>query len=541
MSRIKTLSPEVISLIKAGEVIEGPVSVVKELTENAIDSGANTITIILENGGKDSIVVIDNGCGMNEEDLKKSTLPHSTSKTEQVEDLFNLSTLGFRGEALHSISSVSRLTITTSDGSSEGLGSEIVVSEGKELVPMRVVGRNKGTTMKVDNLFFNVLPRKKQMKSATSELNKIVSLITKFSLIYPNISFRLENNGKSYLFTKGDGDLQKVMHSVLGLKNPEHFKELSVSAEGIEVYGFITNVHGARKNKKNQVVSINSRLVNNPSIHSAIEEGVRKNIPPGVYPQYILNITVARQSIDCNVHPTKSEVRVFEEDFIEELLKTSIRELLTEERIIEVEETLEMRGELNEEPTEAISINIIGQLAKTYIIAEVNNKMFLFDQHAAHETIIYHRKLRLLEENRLHLDMEYLDKPLVISLMKNQMDFIQSNPDTLRALGIEFEEFGYNSIVIRSIPSRMTPQAVENIVLDILSGSKKSARDWLLEALASMSCKSAIKANDELELNVMEKIVKDVIELQLTNCPHGRPLYMSTAMNDIHKKFKRIL
>lgn len=540
MSKIKILSPEVIALIKAGEVIEGPVSVVKELTENAIDSGANIITVILENGGKDSIVVIDNGCGMSEEDLLLSTYPHSTSKTEIPEDLFNISTLGFRGEALWSISSVSRLTISTSNGENEGVGSEVVVSEGKYLVPIRTIGRNQGTTMKVDSLFYNVLPRKKQLKSATTELNKIVSLLSKLSLIYPSISFRLENNGKSYLSTKGDGDLERVVHAVFGMKDREHYKFLNVSSEGIEIQGYITNVHGARKNKKNQVLSINSRLVNNAMIHNAIEEGVRKNIPPGIYPQYIINIKMAQQEVDCNVHPSKLEVRVNEEEFLCDILKTTIRDLLTEERIEELEESFVMREELSEDK-EAVIINVIGQLAKTYIIAEVNSKMFLFDQHAAHETIIYQRKLRLLEQNRLHLDMEELKNPLVISLIKNQMDFIQENPDSLKALGIEFEEFGYNSIVVRSIPFRMTPEAVKMIILDILSGSKKSARDWLLDALASMSCKSAIKANDELEMNVMEKIVRDVIELQITNCPHGRPLYMSMPMNDIHRKFKRIL
>lgn len=539
--KIKRISSSLIAQIAAGEVIERPVSVVKELIENAIDSNANKISIRITEGGKKRIVVMDNGNGIPKEELFTATLPHTTSKIDTLNDLFSLSTMGFRGEALSSICTVSRLTIESSNGDEQGIGYKIVVSEGTKLVPLSMIGRPRGTTVMVDSLFYNVLPRKKQLKSDRVETSYIVDLVGKFALVYPEISFHLEQEGKEYIHTTGDGDVLKLISTVFGKENLRTFKKIAYDNGHIQLSGYITNVDGAKKTRKNQLISINNRIVKNPLLHKVVEESVRTYIPPGVFPQYILNISVPNNQIDCNAHPTKSEVRLTNEDVLLETIKEAIDSVLKDDRLdespIESHLMIEELGELEE----TINMSIIGQLKDTYILADINNKLMIIDQHAAHEAIIYHYLKETVLSKRHQMNKIEVSKSIVVELRPNQEVLFNKYQQNLFEMGFETEPFGHKSLIVRKIPEGVNEEEVKELVEEILAEEHRTEADWLKRTLVNTSCKSAIKANQKLDMFTMEHIVKELLLNQITNCPHGRPLYIVTGITDLHKRFKRIL
>lgn len=541
MSKIKRISPSLVSQIAAGEVIERPASVVKELIENAIDSNATKISVRIEEGGKKRIIVMDNGDGIAEEDLLTATMPHATSKIDSLEDLFSLKTMGFRGEALASISTVARLTLESSNGETVGVGHKIVVSEGQKLVPSSIIGRPIGTTVMVDSLFYNVLPRKKQLKTDRLETSYIIELVSKFALVYPEIAFSLQQEGKEYLRTNGDGEVLKIISEVYGKNEIKTFQKIDFQKEGLSLTGYITNVNGAKKTRKNQLISINKRIVKNPILHKMIEESVRSYIPPGIFPQYLLNIEIPYNEVDCNAHPTKSEVRLNNEDLLIEGIKEAIDEVLMEDRIEETPIDSPLMVEELGELEETQQMSVIGQLKDTYILVDINNRLMIIDQHAAHEAIIYHYLKETVLSKRHEMKQVELDNPVVFEIQTSQEVLFNKYQENLLQMGFETESFGYRSFIVRKIPEGVNPEEVRELVEEILSEDGTSSSDWLKRTLINTSCKSAIKANQKLDMHTMEYIVREMLLNQITNCPHGRPLYIATGINDLHKRFKRIL
>lgn len=541
MKKIKIIPPHLIAHIAAGEVIERPASVVKELVENAIDSNATRITIRLEEGGKKRIIVMDNGDGIPEEELLTATLPHATSKIDQLEDLFSLNTLGFRGEALSSMSTVSRLTIESSTGAVVGTGHKIVVSEGKKLSPVTLIGRPIGTTVMVDSLFYNILPRRKQLKSDRMETSYVIDLVSRFALVYPEIAFILEQNGKEYIRTTGDGNLLKIIADVFGKAGIKTFRQIDFTYEGVVFNGYITTVNGAKKTRKNQVVSINRRIVQNPALHKAIEESVRSFIPPGIFPQYIFNITLPSNRLDCNAHPTKSEVRLNGEEDVITAIQLAVQETLHEDRIVETPVEDEFMTEELGQLSETNVMQIIGQLKNTYILVDINNKLMIIDQHAAHEAIIYHYLKETVLNKRHEMEKVEMDSPVVVELSPQQEVLFAKYQEQLSEMGFETESFGYKSLIVRQIPKGVDETEVRELVDEILAQDSHSRSDWLKRTLINTSCKSAIKANQPLDTYTMEYIVREMLLNQITNCPHGRPLYIATGITELHKQFKRIL
>lgn len=541
LGKINRLSQEVISHISANEVILDPSSVVKELVENSIDSGATIISIYIENGGKDRIVVSDNGYGMAEEDIPKSLEHHSTSKISELKHLFQLNTMGFRGEALSSMATVSKVTVQSAINN-DGVGYKYVVAGGEVIDPLHPFGCPKGTLVIVDQLFFNTIPRKKQLKGVRTEAKKIIDLVGKYALIHPNISFRLEQSGKSYLTTRGGLEMIEVLPVVYGKDDLKSFKKIFYQDENITINGYITNVTGARKTRKNQTIAVNKRIIQNGSLYKAAEDSVRKYIPPGIYPQFVLDISVSPQILDCNIHPSKAEIRIINEEEIHSKLLEVVSEVLKEERVIEIHELEEVPlREALLEKEDYNSFEVIGQLKDTYILVEINNKLLIVDQHAAHESILYHYMKDDISIHNKALESIEVDTPVILNLSPFQEEMLVKHNEVLGQLGFELEDFGHGSYIVRKMPSKMKLGVVKETLEEMLSKTRLSATEWLTEALTMASCRSAIKANEKLSQETMEEIVAEMVGNMLTNCPHGRPLYISTGVTDLHKQFKRIL
>lgn len=543
VKRIKELPSLLITQIAAGEIIERPASIVKELIENAIDANADKISIRIEEGGKKKIVVIDNGDGIHSDDLIMASKRHSTSKISDMQDLVSISTLGFRGEALASMTAVSRLTIESSNGEEQGIGRKVVLTEEKVLIPPTLVGRPRGTTIMVEGLFYNIPARKKFLKTNRMETSYIVEVVSRYALLYPHIAFSLEQSGKEYIRTQGNGILDHVIAHIYGTKELQYFKPISYINGNIEITGAITSGDGAKKTRKNQIVGLNGRWIKNPSIYQKIEDGTRVYIPPGLFAQVVMNIKINPNGIDCNAHPTKAEVRIMDEDQLLNYIEESVKEALASEREDHspVEDLdfpkIEMLGALEE----AVEINIIGQLKDTYILCEINNKLMIIDQHAAHEAIIYHYLKESVLKNRGTMSKVELTKPVIISVTPQQEVLFEKHKEDLSKMGFEVELFGHRSLIVREIPNGVDPEQIEGHIQEILSDGITMYNDWLKNTLISTSCKSAIKANQPLDEHTMLYLIKELVLNQITNCPHGRPLYMTTAIQDIHKKFKRIL
>lgn len=536
---INVLNEEIIQHIAAGEVVERPYSVVKELVENAIDGKATRISVDLVDGGKESILVADNGVGMSKVDLEKSWLRHATSKITNLEDMFAVKTMGFRGEALSSIAMVSRMKITTSDNL-DGVGYQIQVSENTYLQEVESVGRAKGTTVIVDNLFYNTLPRKKHLKSNATEFGLIQQLLVKYSLIFPNISFSLIHNGKEYLSTSGRGSLLRLCYDLYNIKSEKNLIPIEFEEGSIKIDGLLSNVHASRKDKKHQTISINGRLIKNELLYRVVEEAVRKYMPPATYPQFILNIQLDSKEIDVNAHPRKETIKISIEEELASKLKEVIAFSLKEDRKEELVENTAIRESLTDTP-DVSEVKIIGQLEDTYILSQINNRLLIVDQHAAHESILFDKmKESFRETGSYNIESVALEKSIVLNLSPKETTSLIQHLDVFESLGFNFEGFGDNTFILREIPVGFNLKNLDSLIKEILSSPSK-AFEWQENLLATISCKTAIKAYEVLSEEVMLELVKEMLERQLTNCPHGRPLFISNPIYELHKQFKRIV
>lgn len=563
MGNIVLLDDLTINKIAAGEVIERPANVVKELVENSIDAGANKIVIEVKNGGKTFIKITDNGKGISQEDMPISLERHATSKIRKIEDLEKTYTMGFRGEALASISAISTLTMQ-SKTKEEFTGTKIVAKAGN-IIEAEECGMQVGTTILVENLFFNTPVRYKFLKQDATEFRYIKDWVQKVALANPNISFRLLNDGKSAFFTNGNGNILDIIYLMYGKEIKENLLEVNYESDNIKVIGVIGNTMISRDNRKEQILFLNKRNIKNNVLINSADQAFKGGVGIGKYVFYILNLDMSADFYDVNVHPTKMEVRFKDEDKIYKVLYHAIKstmlkfeflgnneneehneeyiqnelDFLTNEyenraqneigyNINNIETDKNQRFELRKrEESRIIKYKYLGILFRTFIIIEVENELFLIDQHAAHERVLY-EKIKENYKQKISQNSQMILIPEVINLTHREMDFVKNNMELFINTGFDIELFGENSIKISGIPDLEYKAKTQNIFMDILdemlTNERTSIKDVEERFIATVACKAAVKANMDLSKPEVENLIQSLLSLNNPyTCPHGRP------------------
>lgn len=659
MSDIQLLDSLTINQIAAGEVIERPSSVVKELAENAIDAGATAVTVEIRDGGLSLIRVTDNGSGMTEEDLPRAFLRHSTSKLRSADDLTHIASLGFRGEALASIASIAKVEVLTKKKKSL-LGRSYKIEGGEEL-SNRETGCPDGTTFLVEDLFFNTPVRKRFMKSASAEAGEIQSLLQALAMAHPETSFRYIANGQNRFFTVGNGALKDVIYVLFGKEYARDSKEVLLEEEGLTLHAFLGSAPLARGNRSMEFFFVNGRPIKSELLQKVLEEAYQPYLMQRQFPFAILSITLPAEEVDVNVHPRKTEIRFREEallyDRLLRLLSKSLDEqkgvrdggLITEkaenpfrpkEKYPEPFETgrslppvppadsyREMSGERESAILERLAsyggekrtlpsvhkplfgakegagrfsgesvprentfsenrapgnithestppaqgipagdfpaklpkaeqpsllteeeqkppLRLIGQVFKTYWLIEGEDVLYMMDQHAAHEKVLYERLVHY------HRSMEKCSQELLIPelmmLSQEEEETYERAKETLEALGYALEPFGDHTYRLTHIPFGL-PRTEPRILLQALLSKKgtnfspERCEEYLIE-LATMACKAAIKGNQNISFREAEVLLQDLMKLENPyHCPHGRPVLISFTKTDLERKFKRIV
>jgi len=546
---IQVLSSDLINKIAAGEVIERPASVVKELVENAIDAKATHITIEIQNAGKRLIRVSDNGVGMSKEELKLSVERHSTSKISSYDDLFNIGTLGFRGEALPSICSVAKVEIQSGareEGGETCHGMSIQI-EGGKIKKEEEVGGPKGTSITVKELFYNVPARKKFLKSNYVEMGHISTLISKLILSNSKIKVKLTSDGKQIYSSSGNGDLLDAISSIY---KSEIAKEL-IEVPGDRVYGYISKPNLSRVDRNYESIFVNGRYIRNALVSSALESAYRTLIPQGRYPIAVLFINVAGNEVDVNVHPTKREVKFLKTrevlDSVAAAAKKALSSLTIQASGVESFDRFEDRKnwqpemeqlqlgtipEVEIEITEIQPYIPIYQFKNTYIVATDGEGLVLIDQHAAHERILFDQLSNKLEA----ISKQSLLMPETLEFDHAEALVLEENLEYIKSLGFDLEVFGRDSFLLRSVPSFLGKGSARALLEDLELGKEKSRE----KVLKLMACHGAIKAGDKLSTDEINQLIRDLYKTEnpLT-CPHGRPTIIKFSEADLAKLFKR--
>jgi DNA mismatch repair protein MutL len=589
MGKIIILDENTSNRIAAGEVIERPASVVKELVENSIDAGSDNITIEIKNGGISYIRVTDNGSGISEDDIEIAFERHSTSKIRSSEDLDSICTLGFRGEALASIAAVSKVQLVTrTEGSPYGMNVEI---SGGQVVGVRQTGCPVGTSFTVRDLFFNTPARFKFLKKDSTEARYISDIVTRIALGNPQISFKLTSNGSDIIHTPGNNDLLSVIFSIYGRKTAREVCEINYTDNDIKITGFAGKPEIAWSNRSHQSIYVNGRYIKSKVAASAIDEAYKTLLLKNRYAFIVLKIEINSLFVDVNVHPAKMDVRFSNEqdlyrcvhDAISNALlsKSGIRtfracEKTPQKFIFEKSESPSVeytqqkisveKSQVGEKSVESHDNNIhklesegnssitlenvlsgakiMGQLFSTYVLLQFNDRILLIDQHAAHERITY-ETLKRKFTNKETL-AQVLISPVVVELTPDEIKLVEDSTDFLNKIGYIFENFGNNSIILRSVPYVNNNNEIGEIFLEIigiLTNAGKKDSDLIADnTLYTIACKAAVKANkklDNLEIrNMLEELEK--VENPYT-CPHGRPTIIEITKYEMEKMFKRIV
>ena len=643
---ISVLDKNTIDKIAAGEVVERPSSIVKELVENAIDSGALAISIEIKDGGTSLIRVTDNGGGISKEEIKTAFLRHATSKIRRANDLFNIHTLGFRGEALSSISSIAKCEII-SKPSTQLTGVRYVIEGGAE-VSFEDVGAPVGTTLLIRDIFFNTPVRRKFLKSTSTETAYISELVEKFMLSNLDVSIRYIVNNQTKLQSSGNGDLKEVIYQIYGREVHKALIEVDHREDDISIKGFIAKPEISRANKSQLIYFVNGRYVRDKHIIKAIEDAYADRMMQHKYPFAVLMIEIDTQSVDVNVHPSKMEIRFSDEAYIYEKVKKAIEvslknadmirqagideekkaaikrnferlpepfeknklTLLTEsdknittanlsdkkeeflkdlpsidlslkpdkvlpelkvDTIISTFDKADLEREskqnnreviyenkVNEDKLQEPAVkqlefldkkaskkrNIIGQIFDTYWIVEFDKSMYIIDQHAAHEKVLYERFLKQFEKEEL--SSQLISPATVISLSSTEADAVEKHLPSLKKLGFEIEHFGGREYSISAIPNILPSVNKEvwlgELISELLEVDSVKNTESILEKIASMSCKAAIKGNQKISFEEAKILIDELLELENPyNCPHGRPTVIKMTKTEIEKKFKRIV
>ena len=579
MSKIHVLDEHLTNMIAAGEVVEKPSGVVKELVENSIDANARMITVKVYNGGKDAIEVIDDGVGMDQQDAIRAFSRHATSKIARPDDLWDIHTMGFRGEALPSIASVAKVILTTNDGN-ESTGVQIeygkIVKAGPEPCA-------NGTSIRVEGLFYRTPARLKHLKSGSVEINAIVEIMQKFALSHPEIAFELYSDDKQRLSTSGSGSLEEAVLNIYGLEIARNSLPISLSDYDFQVEGVIVLPSLSRSGKQYINCFINGRMVRSFLIQKAVCDAYRGFMMPERFPIVVLNIKADYQLVDVNVHPSKWEIRLSKERQLCSLLENGIREILTskftpgeihlpKEKIHVEEQTMFTTtyspepeipvNELKEEPetyleekpvkpqriekVEPVVVDrfqYLAQLHGNYILAYDEESLFIIDQHAAMERCQYEDILKQMANNEIITQPLLI--PLVVELTPAQKQQLDKLNETFKTIGMELEEFSGNSVLIRQVPIWLEEddeqQFVHDLVEAIMEDKKMNSLDVRNDRIATMACHSSIRFNHKLEVAEAKTLLHRLSQCrQPFNCPHGRPTMMTISEKQLQKEFKRV-
>jgi DNA mismatch repair protein MutL len=591
MPKIRILPDEIANQIAAGEVVERPSSVVKELIENSLDAGATRIAVEVAEGGRKLIRVTDNGEGMVPEDALSCFGRHATSKLYQPDDLFSIKTLGFRGEALPSIASVARLTLETQ--SDEGPGTSIEVAGGK-LLAQREQAFPRGTQITVEDLFFNVPARRKFLKSESTELSQITTVVTHYALAFPEIQFLLKSGTFEVLSAASTEGFRERVFQVFGRdlldQLVEHRKEYGRS--GVQVHLFTSRPHVMKYNRNSMFFFINRRLVRDRIILHAISEAYRNILPSGTFPVSILFIRIPYEDVDVNVHPAKTEVRFKHQSFIHDAIRDSIVAGLTLDKTIvpmeaaaiadnpfaapepqprmpeawassdpiarapyslnsipqtvsgyEIPLDLNFRSAGNEFDRVKAEVRPLGQLRDSFIVATDLSGLIVIDQHVAHERVLFEAYLR--QKLAGNLEVQRLLMPIVVMLPPRQLVILDSIIPELAANGFEVEPFGPKTIAIKTAPAILKASSVEKLLIELLDGLERETQVMNIDSLkkkiaATVSCHAAIKINTPLDETKMRWLVGELMKTDVpTVCPHGRPIILRYDLREIEKGFRR--
>ena len=650
MKRINILDEHTSNKIAAGEVVERPASVVKELVENSIDAGAKNITIEIEEGGIELIRVIDDGVGIYADDISKAFLPHATSKIVSVDDIYNINTLGFRGEALPSIASVSQVNFRSKTADAN-FGKEISISAG-EVLSINDIGMNTGSIMEVRNLFFNVPARKKFLKTTSREGSLVNDIVTRIALSYPDISFKLFNNHKKVLLTYGDNNLASTIRTIYGKTIYEDIIEFSNHEDSyIRIYGYVGRESIARGSRNNQSIYVNNRYIKNKTVVAAVENAFKSFSTVNKFPFFVLFIDIPADNIDVNIHPTKAEIKFKDErmifkavfDTVHSALKNDVfnsfatdqeqlnvdvniqSPLLIEEQHISDEkreqiDLLETKSSLLKEPfindiyssvtmndikkeeniynelkaatvakntikndvpieptvnyeetsysqsytensyeaqyetkekvdekvpvAKFADLRVIGQFNKTYILAEYLDCLYIIDQHAAHEKILFEKYRNDIEKKNTIIQPLLI--PMVLELSIDDYECYIENKNLFEESGFIIDEFGDNTISLKEVPYFLGKLDSKKLFLDMIDNLKNMGSGKTVEVkinkIASMACRAAVKANDYLTEIEMKELIEQLRYIEDPfHCPHGRPIIIKMTNYELDKKFKRIV
>ena len=600
--KIKQLDDILANKIAAGEVIERPANVVKELVENSIDASSSKIDIIIEEGGMNLIQIIDDGSGMDKDDARLCFSRHATSKIYNDQDLFCIQTLGFRGEAIPSIASISHFVLKTSDGSQ---GSTVIYEFGK-FIEQKQSDLNRGTNISVSKLFQNVPARLKYVKSVNAEFAHIQNYVERLSLSHPDIAFTLIHNDKMTYKTNGNGNLLEVIHQIYGLSVVKNMLNLKAGNAEFQIEGFIGKIEVNRASKNHIVTMVNHRIVKNQVAIDAINQAYRKYLADNRYPIAVINIEIDPYLVDVNVHPSKLEVKFSKEYELKKLIFDAVSKTLEnvnltyqvkEERpvfkpqldqmdldidfrqeiptkvqekpqasfIQEKKQPLFVHEEKNEYITEPVEklfeepiqlekvevslkemkkkIFVKAQIHGTYIVGEDDSGMYLIDQHAAQERINYEYFL----EKYSHPDMTMRDLliPITVEYPLSECMMIEERKDLLKEVGIDLEPFG-NGFIIKQLPMWMNQinehLFIEDMIQQILKDNKIDLLSLQEHAIATLSCKASLKGNSHLSIESMQTIVDNLMRCDNPYvCPHGRPTIIHYSAYELEKLFKRVV
>ncbi len=602
MAEIKVLPQNIADKIAAGEVAERPSAVVKELVENSIDAGASSIEVEIKNGGIKYIRVTDNGCGIPKNQVETAFLRHATSKLREIEDLYSIGTMGFRGEALSSICAVATVrVITRSKDEEEGTTLEMV--HGKP-TQKDDIACNIGTIMEVSGLFENIPARMKFLKKDSTEAGYVADVLGRIAMARPDISFKYICDGAEIFATSGDGKLQNVILNIYGLDYAKGLIEVDYKKDNVHIFGVCGKSDLARGNRTRQTLFVNGRYIKNHVIAKVAEEAYRNAIMVGKFPFFVLNINLPKSLVDVNVHPAKTEIKIADEKRIYDIVYSAVSNALslavtpkekavsteplpkregyaetasvsqmkmkmpiftpkreeikaeTVEKFLEYtapktetvfrEEKTEDVFEFIDEGEEETPFRVIGQAFETYVIAQIGDTMILIDQHAAHERFRFEKLLADYKAKKRFGQMLLI--PIVMNLSSSEMDTFRQNKAAIEDFGFEIDEFGTDGVIIRQTPVETGEEEIKGLLAEMLEsfGRGFSGSVWEHEErmIDMISCKYAIKANKKLTDAEMEDIVRKTLELEKkgkATCPHGRPIKIEFSKQEVEKMFKRIV
>jgi len=598
MSEINILSEDLINKIAAGEVVERPASVVKELIENALDADATSIIVEIKNSGQDLIRITDNGKGMNEVDARKSVLRHATSKVKTVEDLFSIGTLGFRGEALASIAAISQFSLITKQKDQlEGFN---LVLEGGQVISEGAIGCDQGTTIEIRNLFFNTPVRKKFLKTDAVELRHIIDVVTHYALLHESVDFKLTHENHELLNAPSMGDQRSNIASIYGISIAKELLEIDYEDDLVRIEGLICKPLNSRNDRNQQVLFVNNRWVRSKELTDAVYEGYKSRLFVNKHPIFVLSLTLNPHNVDVNVHPQKMEIKIEQINEVSKVVTQSVIKTLEKHNLIplmdvesealtmgaevrktytfepsqqttlKVEETTASysdsydlgsyvtpeeevieKGDYNKisEPVKEVEqiveklphMKIFGQVHKTFFVAETEGGVLFIDQHAAHERVMYEKFMKQFKD--ASVSVQELLQGGVLELTAAEKVLVEENIEELSVMGFSIEPFGGNTFILKSVPSvfgRLQSRDLFQVVLHELVIGRNTLQELKELIITRMACRSAVMAGDELTINEMTKILSDLQKTDFPyTCPHGRPTMIKTEAFELEKKFKR--